>query len=184
MPKRLLGCLSNWTMWNLMAVLTRDRAARPSLLVLSSLLHDRRPSPHILTPFTAEVLTRVMRLGLESDSSHYFCDLWLNLDLQRNGLRLDLDLQGNDLLPTQVKSYSSDPGTSYIFKIALGQKKVCFRFTPLPRKTRQNLPYLKRNLRYEVFPFFSPSFFSLFAIIFFYFLLYSPSYDGSRRNQW
>ena len=23
----------------------------------------------------AEVLTRVMRLGLESDSSHYFCDL-------------------------------------------------------------------------------------------------------------
>ena len=50
---------------------------RPSLLVLSSLLvlHDRRPSPHTLTPFTAEVLTRVMRLGLESDSSHYFCDL-------------------------------------------------------------------------------------------------------------
>ena len=73
-------------------------------------------------PF-AEVLTRVTRLGLESDSSHYFCDLWLDLDLQRNDLRLDLDLQrndlrldldlqGNDLLPTQVKSYSSDPGTS------------------------------------------------------------------------
>ena len=93
-----------------------------------------------------EVLTRVMRLGLESDSSHYFCDLWLDLDLQRNDLRLDLDLQrndlrldldlqrndlrldldlqGNDLLPMQVKSYSSDPGTSYIFKIALGQKGV------------------------------------------------------------
>ena len=64
-----------------------------------------------------------MRLGLESDSSHYFCDLWLDLDLQRNDLRLDLDLQkndlrldldlqGNDLLPTQVKSYSSAPGTS------------------------------------------------------------------------
>ena len=64
-----------------------------------------------------------MRLGLESDSSHYFCDLRLDLDLQsndlrldldlqRNDLRLDLDLQGNDLLPTQVKSYSSDPGTS------------------------------------------------------------------------
>ena len=64
------------------------------------------------TPETAEVLTRVMRLGLESDSSHYFCDLRLDLDLQRNDLRLDLDLQGNDLLPTQVKSYSSDPGTS------------------------------------------------------------------------
>ena len=72
---------------------------------------------------TSEVLTRVMWLGLESDSSHYFCDLWLDLDLQRNDLRLDLDLQrndlrldldlqGNDLLPTQVKSYSSDPGTS------------------------------------------------------------------------
>ena len=56
-----------------------------------------------------------MRLGLESDSSHYICDLWLDLDLQRNDLRLDLDLhrndlrldldfQGNDLLPTQVKS--------------------------------------------------------------------------------
>ena len=27
---------------------------------------DRRPSPHTLTPFTAAVLTRVMRLGLES----------------------------------------------------------------------------------------------------------------------
>ena len=74
-------------------------------------------------PISAEVLTRVMRLGLESDSSHYFCDLWLDLDLQRNDLRLDLDLQRNDLrldlnlqrndlLPTQVKSYSSDPGTS------------------------------------------------------------------------
>ena len=87
---------------------------RPSLLVLSSLLvlHDRRPSPHTLTPFTAEVLTRVMRLGLESDSSHYFCDLWLDLDLQRKDLRLDLGLQRNDLLPMQVKSYSSDPGTS------------------------------------------------------------------------
>ena len=35
----------------------------------------------------------------------------LHLDLQGNDLRLDLDLQGNDLLPTQVKSYSSDPGT-------------------------------------------------------------------------
>ena len=31
MPKRLLGGLSNWTMGNLMTVLTRDRAARPYL---------------------------------------------------------------------------------------------------------------------------------------------------------
>ena len=31
MPKRLLGDLSNWTMGNLMTVLTRDRAARPYL---------------------------------------------------------------------------------------------------------------------------------------------------------
>ena len=89
--------------------------------------------PCTVSPEHPEVLTRVMRLGLESDSSHYFCDLWLDLDLQRNDLRLDLDLQrndlrldldlqgndlrldldlqGNDLLPTQVKSYSSDPGT-------------------------------------------------------------------------
>ena len=29
----------------------------------------------VWTPLLAEVLTRVMRLGLESDSSHYFCDL-------------------------------------------------------------------------------------------------------------
>ena len=65
-----------------------------------------------MSEWVAEVLTRVMRLGLESDSSHYFCDLRLDLDLQRNDLRLDLDLQGNDLFPTQVKSYSSDPGTS------------------------------------------------------------------------
>ena len=31
MPTRLLGGLSNWTMGNLMTVLTRDRAARPYL---------------------------------------------------------------------------------------------------------------------------------------------------------
>ena len=34
-----------------------------------------RDTPLYNYPLLPEVLTRVMRLGLESDSSHYFCDL-------------------------------------------------------------------------------------------------------------
>ena len=42
--------------------------------LLISISEDDAPGAKIAYP-SAEVLTRVMRLGLESDSSHYFCDL-------------------------------------------------------------------------------------------------------------
>ena len=48
-------------------------------------------------------------------------------------------------------------------------KKVCFRFTPLPRKTRQNLPYLEFVEGMKFSPSFSflSSFSSFFALLFF-----------------